>query len=65
MSLRLPFTLPILSNLPVSGRIRQWWRQQSPHRQDRYAMLAPLVAVMLFLAVIVVVFAQGVVQRGA
>ncbi len=57
MSLRLPFKLPTLHNLPVTGLIRQWWRRQSPHRQDRYAMLAPLVAVMLFLAAIVVVFA--------
>ncbi|MEA3394638.1 MAG: PAS domain-containing sensor histidine kinase, partial [Pseudomonadota bacterium] len=57
MSLRLPPALPFLRNLPTNGPIRQWWRRQSPHRQDRYAMLAPLVAVLLFLAVIVVVFA--------
>jgi hypothetical protein len=31
--------------------------QQSPQRQDRFAMLAPLAAVLLFLLVIMVVFA--------
>lgn len=57
MSLRLPLSLPFLRDLSTNGPIRQWWRRQSPHRQDRYAMLAPLVAVLLFLAVIAVVFA--------
>src|SRR5450830_1520948 len=32
--------------------IRHWWGQQSPNRQDRFAMLAPLVAVVMFLAAI-------------
>ncbi|MDD0837324.1 PAS domain S-box protein [Curvibacter sp. HBC61] len=31
---------------------RRWWGRQSPNRQDRFAMLAPLVAVLLFLAAI-------------
>lgn len=31
---------------------RAWWRRQAPHRQDRFAALAPLVAVALFLAAI-------------
>ena len=35
---------------------RRWWRKQSPSRQDRYAMLAPLIAVMLFLSAIVSAF---------
>lgn len=35
---------------------RHWWRRQSPTRQDRYAMLAPLLAVLLFLAAIVSAF---------
>jgi PAS domain S-box-containing protein len=35
---------------------RSWWRSQAPHRQDRYAMLAPLAAVVLFLAAIVSAF---------
>jgi len=30
----------------------QWWRRQTPQRQDRFANLAPMVAVMLFLLVI-------------
>jgi PAS domain S-box-containing protein len=35
---------------------RRWWRRQSPVHQDRFAMLAPLAAVMLFLAAIVAAF---------
>jgi hypothetical protein len=35
---------------------RRWWRRQSPVYQDRFAMLAPLAAVMLFLAAIVSAF---------
>ena len=33
-----------------------WWHRQSPVRQDRYAMLAPLIAVFLFLAAIIAAF---------
>ncbi|WP_156373296.1 PAS domain-containing sensor histidine kinase [Pseudorhodoferax sp. Leaf267] len=36
----------------LAGRWRVWWRRQAPHRQDRFAALAPLVAVVLFLAAI-------------
>ncbi|MGZ5182071.1 MAG: PAS domain-containing sensor histidine kinase [Ramlibacter sp.] len=36
--------------------LRRWWRRQTPGRQDRYAMLAPLAAVLLFLAAIVSAF---------
>jgi len=36
---------------------RRWWRRQSPARQDRFATLAPLLAVLLFLAAIVVAIA--------
>src|SRR3569832_419576 len=35
---------------------RRWWRRQTPGRQDRFAMLAPVAAVLLFLAAIVVAF---------
>src|SRR5438552_16514388 len=35
---------------------RHWWRRQTPTRQDRVAMLAPLAAVLLFLAAIVFAF---------
>ncbi|MBY0468620.1 MAG: PAS domain S-box protein, partial [Burkholderiaceae bacterium] len=34
----------------------RWWRKQSPARQDRYATLAPLVSVLLFLAAIISAF---------
>src|SRR3954452_22501547 len=34
----------------------RWWRRQSPVHQDRFAMLAPLAAVLLFLAAIVSAF---------
>jgi PAS domain S-box-containing protein len=32
---------------------RRWWRQQSPHKQDRFAILAPLLAVVVFSMAIV------------
>ncbi len=35
---------------------KRWWRAQSPNRQDRFAMIAPLIAVMLFLAAIIAAF---------
>ncbi|MET1115183.1 MAG: PAS domain S-box protein [Comamonas sp.] len=35
---------------------RSWWRSLSPTRQDRFAALAPLAAVLMFLAAIVVAF---------
>ncbi|KQR55594.1 PAS domain S-box protein [Acidovorax sp. Leaf160] len=35
---------------------RKWWRSLSPTRQDRYAAVAPLAAVMMFLAAIVAAF---------
>ena len=34
---------------------RHWWRRQTPTRQDRFAMLAPLAAVLLFLAAFFVI----------
>ena len=33
-----------------------WWRRQSPSRQDRFATLAPLMSVLLFLAAIISAF---------
>jgi PAS domain S-box-containing protein len=36
--------------------MRRWWRRQTPGRQDRFAMLAPLAAVLLFLAAIISAF---------
>ncbi len=35
---------------------RSWWVQQSPNRQDRFANLAPVAAVLLFLAAIASAF---------
>jgi PAS domain S-box-containing protein len=35
---------------------RQWWSSQPPVHQDRVAMLAPLAAVLIFLAAIVAAF---------
>ncbi len=34
----------------------RWWRSQSPSRQDRFATLAPLLSVLLFLAAIISAF---------
>ncbi len=31
----------------------RWWRKQSPNRQDRYAVIAPLLAVLLFLITLI------------
>src|SRR6476469_6606631 len=36
--------------------LRLWGRRQTPVRQDRFAMLAPLAAVLLFLAAIISAF---------
>ena len=35
---------------------RTWWQRQSPNRQDRFANLAPVAAVVLFLAAIASAF---------
>ena len=37
-------------------RWRHWWRQQPPNRQDRFAFIAPLAAVVLFMAAITTAF---------
>ena len=42
--------------LPPVVRLRGWWQRLTPHRQDRFAVLAPLAAVVLFLAAIVAAF---------
>ncbi len=48
---------------PASARLNsakrllgQWWRSQSPARQDRFATLGPLLSVLLFLAAIISAF---------
>lgn len=51
-----PPTSELLPEGPIPDWWRHWWRRQTPTRQDRYAMLAPLAAVLLFLAAIVAAF---------
>ena len=41
----------------VQRRTHGWWRKLSPHRQDRFSVLAPLAAVILFLVAIIAAFA--------
>src|SRR6187549_3316711 len=41
---------------PIPNWWHHWWRHQTPTRQDRFAMLAPLAAVLLFLAAIISAF---------
>ncbi|NBO88724.1 MAG: PAS domain-containing sensor histidine kinase [Betaproteobacteria bacterium] len=40
----------------VSQRWINWWRRLSPYRQDRLAVLAPLGAVLVFLAAVLIAF---------
>jgi hypothetical protein len=43
--------------LPRAQRLfGRWWRRQSPTRQDRFATIAPLISVLLFLAAIIAAF---------
>ena len=37
---------------PLFASWRKWWRAQTPNRQDRFAFIAPLAAVVLFMAAI-------------
>ena len=51
--------LPALPATPLPAAKRlfgQWWRRQSPARQDRFATLGPLLSVLLFLAAIISAF---------
>ncbi len=41
----------------TAERVRRWWWRLNPQRQDRFAVLAPLAAVLLFLAAIIASFA--------
>ncbi len=53
----IPATAPAPSAKPPRSPIawwRRWWRRLPPSRQDRFATLAPLLSVLLFLAAIVV-----------
>ena len=55
----MPPLLAPLSNLKrtPTAPLKRWWGQQTPQRQDRFAVLAPLAAVVLFLAAILSAFA--------
>jgi PAS domain S-box-containing protein len=48
---------PSPMTLPPVARVQRWWQRLAPQRQDRFAVLAPLVAVLLFLAAIGAAFA--------
>jgi len=41
--------LPKPLGIPTVEGAKRWWYRLTPHRQDRFAMLAPLAAVLLFL----------------
>ncbi len=56
MSLTRPISFPSPMNLPPVARLQRWWQRLAPQRQDRFAVLAPLAAVLLFLAAIVAAF---------
>jgi PAS domain S-box-containing protein len=43
-------------NLSPAARVRNWWSRLTPQGQDRFAVIAPLAAVLLFLAAIVAAF---------
>jgi PAS domain S-box-containing protein len=45
-----------LKSLHPITRIKNWWQRLTPNSQDRFAALAPLAAVLLFLAAIVAAF---------
>ncbi|HEY8049551.1 MAG TPA: PAS domain S-box protein [Ramlibacter sp.] len=51
-----PVTVSEPREVAAPGPWRRWWRRQTPVRQDRFAMLAPVAAVVLFLAAIMVAF---------
>ncbi len=47
-------TVPLLQ--PLITLWRTWWRKQTPNRQDRFAFMAPLAAVVLFMSAITTAF---------
>ena len=51
----LPSTPPTApAQSPATNWWKRWWRKLPPSRQDRFATLAPLLSVLLFLSAIVV-----------
>ena len=53
-----------LSRAALAQWWRVWWRSLSPVRQDRFAALAPLAAVLIFMAAIVAAFWYLRVEEG-
>jgi PAS domain S-box-containing protein len=51
--LKPPSTSPLT---PLITHWHLWWRKQTPNRQDRFAFMAPLAAVVLFMAAITTAF---------
>lgn len=49
-------TSPVHVVQPLIAKWRSWWRKQTPNRQDRFAFMAPLAAVVLFMAAITTAF---------
>ena len=49
-------SLPAQPQAAARKLFGQWWRKQSPARQDRFATLGPLLSVLLFLAAIISAF---------
>lgn len=48
-----------LSDLPIAAPVRwwrSWWRSLTPTHQDRFAAIAPLASVLMFMAAIVAAF---------
>jgi PAS domain S-box-containing protein len=54
----LPSPISVISRRTPSllAGLKRWWQRLSPQRQDRFAVLAPLAAVLLFLAAIAAAF---------
>ena len=53
----LPKAIALPKPLPSVESARRWWHRLPPLRQDRLAILAPLLAVLLFFSAIVAAFA--------
>ncbi|MBK6294339.1 MAG: PAS domain S-box protein [Rhodoferax sp.] len=56
MPLSQPIALTEPHKVSALEALRSRWRRLSPHRQDRFAMLAPLASVVLFLTAIAASF---------
>ena len=52
----MAYKLPDLPLQPLRTKWVRWWTKQTPVRQDRFAFMAPLAAVVLFMAAITTAF---------